>query len=94
MQTLRRLPWTDGGRTAYVPLGDGLVNHLADVMEGEMLVMARTDVARGRALAGDPEASGAELRRAVRYLAQAVEDAALVADLRGERLPGAAGVEA
>ncbi|MFC6064510.1 hypothetical protein [Streptomyces ochraceiscleroticus] len=51
--------------------------------------MARTDVSRGRALAGDPEASGAELRRAVRYLARAVEDAALVADLRAERLPGA-----
>ncbi|WP_030619141.1 hypothetical protein [Streptomyces sclerotialus] len=89
MQSLRRLPWTDEGRAAFVPPGDGLVNDLADAVEGEMLGMARADASRGRALADDPAASGVELRGAVWYLARAVEDAALVADLRAERLGGA-----
>ncbi|MGI5468076.1 hypothetical protein [Streptomyces sp. CA-132043] len=90
METLRRLPWTEEGRAVYVPPGDGFVNDLVDAMEGEMLGMARADASRGRALADDPAAYGVELRRAVWYLARAVEDAALVADLRAERLPGVA----
>ncbi|MEU6116252.1 hypothetical protein ABZ840_17180 [Streptomyces sp. NPDC047117] len=88
MKTLRRLPWTEEGRAAYVPPGDGIVNHLADLMEAEMLVAAEADASRGRALAGDPAASSAELRTAVQYLAHAVEEAALVAGLRAERLLG------
>ncbi|MER7394824.1 hypothetical protein ABT381_04820 [Streptomyces sp. NPDC000151] len=86
METLRRLPWTEEGRAAYVPLGDGIVNHLADVMEAEILGTAKADVSRARALVGDSAASRTELCRAVQYLACAVEDAALVADLRAERL--------
>ncbi|MGW9026738.1 hypothetical protein ACWGQ5_21625 [Streptomyces sp. NPDC055722] len=83
---LRRLPWTDGDKTAYVTPGDGIVNAIADAMESGILVTAREDVARARSLAADMAASRAELRMAIQYLARGVEDVALVADLRGERL--------
>ncbi|MEU6650486.1 hypothetical protein ABZ904_13800 [Streptomyces sp. NPDC046900] len=86
MSNLRRLPWEDNGKPAYVTPGDGPVNAIADAMEASILVTARNDVRRAQALAADSAASRAELRMAVQYLARAVEDAALVADLRGERL--------
>jgi hypothetical protein len=86
MNNLRRLPWQDNGKPAYVTPGSGPINALADATEASILATAREDVQRARALAADPAVSRAELRMAVQYLARAVEDAALVADLRGERL--------
>ncbi|WP_434795186.1 hypothetical protein WN979_14475 [Streptomyces albidoflavus] len=87
---LRRLPWDEDGRAAFVSPGDGFVNRLANAIEVEIIETARNDARRALALAGDPSVSRAELQVAVRYLASAVQDAALVADLRGERLPAVA----
>ncbi|MFI0219144.1 hypothetical protein [Streptomyces lydicus] len=74
--------------------GDGTVTRLADATEAEILIMARMDVERARSLTDDSSVSRAELRLALRYLARAVEDAAMVADLRAERLPDLADDEA
>ncbi|MFD0033711.1 hypothetical protein ACFVJK_36855 [Streptomyces sp. NPDC127172] len=86
-QPMRRLPWTDDGRDAYTPQGNGLINTIANAMEASMIATARADAKRARDLAEDPDASRLEMRTALRYLAHAVEDTALVADLRLERLP-------
>ncbi|MFE7159157.1 hypothetical protein [Streptomyces sp. NPDC057636] len=86
-QPMRRLPWTDDGRDAYTPQGNGVINTIADTMEASMITTARDDARRARELADDPGASRCEMRTALRYLAHAVEDTALVADLRLERLP-------
>ncbi|MGI5141816.1 MULTISPECIES: hypothetical protein [unclassified Streptomyces] len=86
MNALRRLPWQDNGKDAYTPQGSGIVNAIADAMETSILVTSREDARRAQALAADSAASRAELRMAVQYLVRAVEDAAMVADLRGERL--------
>jgi hypothetical protein len=89
MTTLRRLPWTtDEGKPAFVPAGNGIVNHLADVLEAEMIATAEMDRERALAVADDPAASKPELRLAIRYLAHAAQDAASVAELRAERLDG------
>ncbi|MFJ4727187.1 hypothetical protein ACIP44_12430 [Streptomyces diastaticus] len=84
---LRRVPWQEDTKPVFVNPDDGLITHLADVMEAEMLLSARNDARRALSLARDPGVSRAELLAAVQYLSSAVQDAALVADLRGERLP-------
>lgn len=84
---LRRLPWDEDGRAAFVSPGDGFVNRLANAIEVEIIETARNDARRALSLARDPGVSRAELLAAVQYLSSAVQDAALVADLRGERLP-------
>ncbi|MGW1028809.1 hypothetical protein ACWD4J_34890 [Streptomyces sp. NPDC002577] len=89
MNHLRRLPWEDEGRAAFVTPGDGIVNAVADAMEANMIETAREDARRALALADDQDASKAEMLVALRYVAHAVQDVALVADLRGERLPAA-----
>ncbi|MFJ2947889.1 hypothetical protein ACIO8H_09660 [Streptomyces sp. NPDC087226] len=90
---LRRLPWREDDRPAFVPPGDGFVNRLADALEAELIETAQVDVARARGLAEDSGASPPELRMALRFVARSPDDAALVAVLRGERLglggPGA-----
>ncbi|PGH49940.1 hypothetical protein [Streptomyces sp. Ru87] len=83
---LRRLPWQEDDRPAFVSPGDGIVNRLADVLEDQMIDTARLDAARARALADDSKATPAEMRTALRFLAGSLQDAALVATLRGERL--------
>ncbi|MQY15244.1 hypothetical protein SRB5_54230 [Streptomyces sp. RB5] len=88
MSTLRRLPWTDEGRPAYVPLGDGMVNRIADAMELEILAGALRDARRAEDLGRVAGASVAEFRTVVAWLAHAVRDAVNVAVLRGERLDG------
>ncbi|MET9042421.1 hypothetical protein ABZX34_05905 [Streptomyces sp. NPDC004362] len=52
-----------------------------------MVAAAREDVGRARAVAGDECSCRAELREAIRFLSRATEDAIMVAELRGERLP-------
>ena len=37
---LRRLPWREDDRPAFVPPGDGLVNRLADALETELIETA------------------------------------------------------
>ena len=83
---LRRLPWREDDRPAFVPPGDGLVNRLADALETELIETAQADAARARDLADEAAATPAELRAALRFVAHSAEDAALVAVLRGERL--------
>lgn len=87
---LRRLPWQEGGRAAFVSPGDGMVNRMADAIEEQIIETAQSDARRALALAGDPGVSRAELGIAIQYLSSAVQDAALVAELRGERLPAVA----
>ncbi|MFJ8546806.1 sulfatase [Streptomyces sp. NPDC093586] len=83
---LRRLPWQEDGRPAFVPPGDGIVNRLADVLEAELIETAQADAIRARSLADDTRATMPELRTALRFVAHSLDDAALVATLRGERL--------
>ncbi|CAL9597771.1 hypothetical protein [Streptomyces sp. enrichment culture] len=83
---LRRLPWREDGRPAFVSHGDGVVNRLADVLEQELVETAQADADRAGQLADDPKATEPELRAALRYVAHSLDDAALVATLRGERL--------
>ncbi|GAA3976311.1 hypothetical protein GCM10022384_27980 [Streptomyces marokkonensis] len=83
---LRRLPWREDDRSVFVSPGDGIVNRLADILEEELIETAQTDAARARGLADDVEATTPELRAALRFVAHSVDDAALVATLRGERL--------
>ncbi|MEU5651298.1 hypothetical protein ABZ767_18510 [Streptomyces pseudogriseolus] len=86
--SLRRLPWTEGGKTAYLSTdgGSSLLARSADVMEESMLVTAEVDANRATTLAADISASRAELRMAVQYMTRAIADAVEVARLRGERL--------
>ncbi|GHF89066.1 hypothetical protein [Streptomyces thermodiastaticus] len=85
---LRRLPWTEDGKPAYLVTGEGgsFLAEMADAMEEGMLTTAEVDAERADTLADDVRASRAELKMAVRYLARAVADAVEVARLRGERL--------
>ncbi|MFI1417314.1 sulfatase [Streptomyces sp. NPDC020731] len=83
---LRRLPWREGDRPAFVSPGDGIVNRLADALEAELIETAQTDATRARGLADDAGATPPELRTALRFVAHSVEEAVLVAVLRGERL--------
>ncbi|MFD7499924.1 hypothetical protein [Streptomyces sp. NPDC059850] len=88
MESLRRLPWTsDDGKDAFVAPGDGIVNHMADALEAELVETAKADAERARSLAEDPKASAVEMRVALRFLAHSLDDTAMVADLRAERLP-------
>jgi predicted RNA-binding protein len=84
---LRRLPW-DGpeGKAAYAASDGGVISRLADRMEDQMLLTAKEDTIRAADLCQDDKVSRAELRIVVGYLARAVGEAVLVADLRGERL--------
>jgi hypothetical protein len=84
---LRRLPW-DGpeGQAAYAQTDGGVIGRLADRMEDQMLLMAKEDTIRAAELCQEEKVSRAELKIVVGYLARAVSEAVLVADLRGERL--------
>ncbi|MGW2938867.1 hypothetical protein ACWDA7_45620 [Streptomyces sp. NPDC001156] len=86
MNGLRRLPWQDNGKPAYVTPGGGLINALADATEGATLTAAEEAAERAVKLAGDTAASRAELRTAIRVLAELTREVANVATLRGERL--------
>ncbi|MFF1400460.1 hypothetical protein ACFVZD_42730 [Streptomyces sp. NPDC058287] len=86
---LRRLPWRENDKAAYLSTGGGvsLIGAMADAMEEGMLATAEADASRATTLTEDVSASRAELRMAVRYLCHAIADAVEVARLRGERLP-------
>lgn len=85
---LRRLPWREDGKDAYLPTGEGspFLARVADSMEEGMLATAEVDMARALSVAEEMSSSRAELKMAVRFLAHAVADAIEVARLRGERL--------
>lgn len=84
---LRRLPWKHDGRDAFVSAGtNGYVTQLADQME-ELATRAAKDLAAEcRKMAREPRVPADVLRRALIMLAAVTEDAANVAELRGERL--------
>ncbi|MFB7222586.1 hypothetical protein [Streptomyces sp. NPDC056227] len=88
MSHLRRLPWTEDGKPAYLATDGGasFLADMADAMEEGMLATAEMDADRANAIRDDASASRAELKLAVRYLSGAVADAVEVARLRGERL--------
>lgn len=86
MSTLRRLPWSDDTRTAFVTPGDGVINTLADSIEESGLTLTEEAITRALAQADDFAVSRAELRVAIRVLAHAATEAVHVARLRGERL--------
>lgn len=84
---LRRLPWAGPeGKAAYAQTDGGVIGRLADRMEDQMLLTAKEDTIRAADLCQDDNVSRAELKIVVGYLARAVGEAVLVADLRGERL--------
>ncbi|MER6294932.1 hypothetical protein [Streptomyces althioticus] len=85
---LRRLPWREDGKDAYLSTGEGssFLARMADSVEEGMLTTAEVDMARALSVADEMSSCRAELRMAVRFLAHAAADAVEVARLRGERL--------
>ncbi|MEU1596995.1 hypothetical protein ABZ468_30110 [Streptomyces sp. NPDC005708] len=84
---LRRLPWTSlDGKRQYVQT-DGFLATVADACEHSMVEAVKEDVRRALGSARDEDSCRAELREAIRFLSRATEDAIMVAELRGERLP-------
>lgn len=85
---MRKLPWSEDGRAAFVQEGNGLMNQLADAIEHGTVEMALIDSRYALELLNESDVSTSELRAAVRILARAVDDVAHVAELRAERLNG------
>lgn len=85
---LRRLPWTSpDGKRQHVQTG-GFLAAVADACEQSMVDAVKEDnIRRALGIAGDEGSCRAELREAIRFLSRAAEDAIMVAELRGERLP-------
>ncbi|MFJ4960958.1 hypothetical protein ACIP6P_00565 [Streptomyces sp. NPDC088729] len=82
---LRRLPWNGPeGSADHAPYG--LVDHIADRTEDDMITRARNDAAYALVIAQQPEASREELSRLVAKLAGHVRNVTSVADMRAERL--------
>ncbi|MDH6225960.1 hypothetical protein [Streptomyces sp. MJP52] len=83
---LRRLPWTEDGRPAYLSGDGGPVSRLADAVEAQQLETAAVVLA----LAGEMLASGRmtllEATWVNRRLTECLRDALDVADSRGTRL--------
>ena len=85
---LRRLPWTQDGKDAFVTAGDGPVNQLADQMEWQALAVAEDLATQATRLARNMDVSAAEMRPVLALLAASVKDVVQVARLRAERLDG------
>jgi hypothetical protein len=82
---MRRLPWNSPEGTAdYAP--HGLVDHIADRAEADIITRARNDASYALAMAQQPEASRETLSRLVVTLAGHLRDVTSVADMRAERL--------
>jgi hypothetical protein len=82
---LRRLPWNSPEGTAdYAP--HGLVDHIADRTEADIIGRARNDAAYALVMSQRPGVSTEELCRLVSKLAGHVRDVTSVADMREERL--------
>ncbi|MFF1812418.1 hypothetical protein ACFVXW_25455 [Streptomyces sp. NPDC058251] len=82
---MRRLPWNSPEGTAdYAP--HGVVDHIADRAESDIIGRARNDAAYALVMAQRPEATREELSRLVVKLAGHVRDVTSVADMRAERL--------
>ncbi|MFJ9318836.1 hypothetical protein [Streptomyces globisporus] len=91
---LRRLPWNGpDGSADHAPYG--LVDHIADRTEADMITAARNDAAYALVMGQQPETSRAELSRLVCKLAGHVRNVASVADMRADRLnsPAATALE-
>lgn len=86
---LRRLPWTgDDGRPCYLSTdGTGPLSRLADRIEAAQLALGNRLLLRARyALTGRRRAPATELRILATQLTDALSDAVLIAESRGERL--------
>ncbi|MCF3174761.1 hypothetical protein IPZ61_15695 [Streptomyces sioyaensis] len=82
---MRRLPWNSpAGAADYAP--HGVVDHIADRTETDIINRARNDAAYALVMTQRPEASREELCRLVAKLAGHVRDVSSVADMREERL--------
>ncbi|MFE1763073.1 hypothetical protein ACFW81_02455 [Streptomyces angustmyceticus] len=82
---MRRLPWNGPEGTADYA-AHGLVDHIADRTEADIVSRARNDAAYSLIMSQRPEASREDLCRLVAKLAGHVRDVASVADMREERL--------
>ncbi|MGW6541912.1 hypothetical protein ACWGBH_03500 [Streptomyces massasporeus] len=83
---LRRLPWREGDKDAFVTPGNGTVNRLADIMERMSLDQAEDLAREATAAVRNPKATVHDLKPLLRLLAAATVDAVSVARLRAERL--------
>lgn len=85
---LRRLPWcTESGKPAYLSADDpnSLLAIMADTAEAQMIGNARDVLSLARQLIAG-EISAHEMSYATQRLAECLDDAIKVADMRGERL--------
>ena len=83
---MRRLPWfSPDGSPAYLASDGGWLSRLADGFEDDVLADAREIASALREIATGPLGSGI-LGDVLRRTADTLEAAALVGELRGERL--------
>lgn len=85
----RLAPWRgEDGKPCYlVAAGDGFLSKLADEVEAELLAMGAELLDFAGQLLEDESARSREVRFLARRLTEALRDALLVADSRGDRLP-------
>jgi hypothetical protein len=82
---MRKLPWNaPDGSADYAP--HGVVDHIADRAETDIINRGRNDAAYALVMAQRPEITHKELCALVAKLAGHVRDIASVADMRAERL--------
>ncbi|MGW3644951.1 ATP-binding protein [Streptomyces sp. NPDC000878] len=91
-QAVRLLPWTgsEGQPCLLISDGDGPVSRIADRVEAVQLGLADRLLGRAQELIAAPELSISELGSLVAQLTDALRDALLIAECRGDRL-GAVG---
>lgn len=87
----RLAPWRgEDGKPCFLVTSDhGFLGRLADDMEDELLTMGGDLLAFSNTLLEEDDARVGELRFLARRLNEALRDALLVAECRGERLPSA-----
>ncbi|MEU3554443.1 hypothetical protein [Streptomyces fragilis] len=83
---LRRLPWTEDGRPAFLSGDDGPVSRLADAVEAQQLDTAATVLALARETLASGRMTLLEATWVNRRLTECLHDALHVAESRGARL--------
>ncbi|MGW1716723.1 ATP-binding protein [Streptomyces sp. NPDC002156] len=85
---MRLLPWTgsEGQPCLLISDGDGPVSRIADRVEAVQLGLADRLLGRAQELIASPESSTSELGSLTVQLTDALRDALLIAECRGDRL--------
>jgi hypothetical protein len=85
-EPLRRLPWTEDGRPAFLSGNDGPVSRLADEVEAQQVEAAAVVLALAREMLASGRMTLPEATWVNRRLTECLRDALDVAESRGARL--------